>query len=237
MARRPAEDLLVGIDGGTTNARSAVFSVDGELQAIGRTRADGGGRRRPAGAGSRRLRGRRPPDDRGRGGAGAAVPVVDIGLTDLAGSLVALDRAGAPVFPCDTVLDSRCDGIRGRMLARARPRDHGGAAAARKGRPTEAPLAGPVASGAYARRRRVRRPDPRQLEHLCSLLPVRWAGSPRRWGAREVTVAHPLLKRAWRYSGGCHSGAERPLRPTAADVLAASSERDGGATDWPQRAA
>jgi hypothetical protein len=32
MARRPAEDLLVGIDVWTTNTRSAVFSVDGILE-------------------------------------------------------------------------------------------------------------------------------------------------------------------------------------------------------------
>lgn len=36
MARRPAEDRLVGIDRGTTNTKSEVFSVDGEVLAIAR---------------------------------------------------------------------------------------------------------------------------------------------------------------------------------------------------------
>jgi len=41
MARRPAEDLLVGIDVGTTNTKSAVFSIDARCWRSRRPRADG----------------------------------------------------------------------------------------------------------------------------------------------------------------------------------------------------
>jgi hypothetical protein len=71
---------------------------------------------------------------------GPCVPGVDIGPTDQVGSLVALDRAGAPVFPCDAVLDSRCDGIlaeHGReiMAANAIPSLSAEAPVAARGRP------------------------------------------------------------------------------------------------------
>ena len=41
MARRPAEDLLVGIEVGTTDTRSAVFRIDGEVLANRADPADG----------------------------------------------------------------------------------------------------------------------------------------------------------------------------------------------------